>query len=353
MTRGPYLQHAEDGVAVAWNVAYPGGGRVRWQLEDGTSGESVSPQGMATRHEAVIAALRPGARYTYRVYSSVGLLADAGGTSEFAFRAPEPDVLRLVVFGDCGTGSAGQLAVARAIGAEPVLPDLVAIMGDVVYPPADDAGYDLRFFNPYRALLPAIPFYAVPGNHDYEVDAGRPFFDSFTLPRNGPSGLVPESSWWLERAGVLMIAHDTNQTTASLQAHAVPWHSQTARRPARFRLVFHHHTLYSSGPSYSQPPGEALRSLLAPLYTATGVDVVFNGHDHLYERTRPIGGVVYVTTGAGGADLYARHHTHAFTQAFVNDRHSYTYVEIRGRTLQMRQMDADGRVLDTLTLTKP
>jgi hypothetical protein len=126
-----------------------------------------------------------------------------------------------------------------------------------------------------------------------------------------------------------------------------------ARRPASFRFVFQHHVMYSSGPAYQEPTATSLRSLLAPVYTATGVDVVFNGHDHLYERTRPIGGVVYVTTGAGGAELYARRHTNAFTAAFANDRHSYTYVEVRGRTLQLRQTDTEGHTIDAFAITKP
>jgi predicted phosphodiesterase len=250
---------------------------------------------------------------------------------DFSFRGPETDVLRLVVFGDSGLGSPAQYAVAKAIGAQETLPDLVMIVGDVIYPPADDTSYDARFFTPYLALLPSIPFYAVPGNHDYEVQAGKPFFDVFTLPRNGPAGLVTESSYWLERAGVQMIAHDTNLSTATFRAQSVPWHTQVARRPATFRLVFQHHAMYSSGPAYAQPTTDALRALLTPVYTTTGIDVVFNGHDHFYERTRPIGGVVYVTTGAGGAELYQRH-TGPFTVAFVNDRHSF-HVGERGRTL--------------------
>ena len=353
MTRGPYLQHADSGVSVVWYTEAPTEGRVRWYLDDDTTGEAVSSAGVATRHEAVIASLRPGMRYAYRVYSARGLLAAAAGTVDFSFRAPEPDVLRFVVFGDSGLGTPGQLAVASAIGAEAVAPDLAMIVGDVLYPPADDAAYDTRFFAPYGTLLQRFPFYAALGNHDYEVLAGKPFFDVFTLPRNGPSGLAPESSYWLERAGVQMIVHDTNQATATLRAQSVPWHTETTRRPATFRLVFQHHTMYSSGPNYSQSPSAALRTLLAPHYTSTGVDVVFNGHDHLYERTRPIGGVIYVTTGAGGAELYPRHHTHAFTAAFFNDRHSYTWVEVRGRTLLLRQTDAEGLGIDALALTKP
>ena len=352
MTRGPYLQHAETGITVVWYTDVPTEGRVRWLVNEETSGEALSSAGLASRHEAVISPLVPGARYAYQVYSPRGLLAAAGGAIDFSFRAPDPEVLRLVAFGDSGLGSPEQYAVATAIGAETVAPDLALIVGDVIYPPADDASYDPRFFAPYRALLPAIPFYAALGNHDYEVEAGKPYFDVFTLPRNGPSGLVPESSYWLERAGVQMIVHDTSRSPATLLAESVPWHTEVARRPATFRLVFQHHSMYSSGPSYQQYPAGVLRSLLAPVYTATGVDVVFNGHDHLYERTRPIEGVVYVTTGAGGAELYARHHRNSFTAAFVNDRHSYTHVEVRGRTLLLRQTDAEGQEIDALEITK-
>jgi hypothetical protein len=360
-TRGPYLQHAEYGIAVVWYTASPTEGRVRWRVGEETTGEAVSSAGLATRHEAVIAPLAPGARYTYEVRSAQGVLAGAGGAAEFSFLAPTPGVLRFVVFGDSGEGSPGQQAVARAIEAEAVPPDLVLIVGDVNQPPpsgatqapAGEGPYDARFFEPYQRLLPAIPFYAALGNHDYEVENGRAFLDVFTLPRNGPPGLVPESSWWLERAGALMIVHDTNQSPSVLKTESAPWHAAVARRPAAFRLVFQHHPVFGSGPNAALYPSDALRDLLAPLYTTTGIDVVFSGHDHLYERTRPIGGVVYVTTGAGGGALYPRTTDNAFTEAFVNDRHSYTYVEARGRTMLLRQTDTSGRTIDSLTITKP
>jgi 3',5'-cyclic AMP phosphodiesterase CpdA len=353
MTRGPYLQHAEAGVTVVWYTDSPTEGRVQWRVGEDTTGEAVSSAGLSTRHEAVIPSLVPGARYTYQVYSSRGLLAGVGGGAEFSFLVPVPDVLCFVVFGDSGEGSPGQLAVARALEADPEPPDLVLIVGDVNQPPAGDASYDSRFFGPYRTLLPSIPFYAALGNHDYEVERGKALLDVFTLPRNGPPGLVPESSYWLERAGALMIVHDTNQSSATLAAESVPWHVEVARRPAAFRFVFQHHPLFSSGPNGAIQPTGSLRALLAPLYTRTGVDVVFNGHDHLYERTHPIGGVVYVTTGAGGAELYPRTTKNGFTAAFVNDRHGYTHVEVRGRTMQLRQTDTNGETIDALEITKP
>jgi predicted MPP superfamily phosphohydrolase len=351
MTRGPFLQHADDGVSVAWYTDAPGPGRVRFFSDTGESGEVIAPAG-TTRREATLRGLVPGLRYGYRVYSSLGPLVSAGGEAEFSFRAPDQGILRLVVFGDCGSGDAAQLAVAGAIRSEPLLPDLAMIVGDVIYPPFAANSYDAKFFAPYGALLAQLPFYALPGNHDYEFQGGRPFFDVFSLPRNGPAGLAPESSYWLERAGAQLIAHDTNQNAALLRLQSIPWHNALARRPATFRLAFQHHAMYTSGPNFAEPPSPQLRELLAPVYAATGVDIVFNGHDHFYERTRPIDGVIYVTTGAGGAELYPRVATNRFTLAFANDRHGYTYVEVRGRTLLLRQMDTAGQGVDALELTK-
>ena len=351
MVRGPYLQHADDGVAVVFYTDAPGEGRVRFFTEAGDSGEAVAPAG-TRRREATLRGLKSGTTYTYRVYSPAGLLSTPGGEVEFQLRTPDPLDLRLVVFGDCGTASAAQRAVAAAIRSESLLPDIVMILGDVIYPPFNDQSYDTRFFAPYAALLPSVPFYAVLGNHDYEYQAGRPFLEIFNLPRNGPPGLVPETSYALERAGAQLIAHDTNVTAATLLQHALPWHRQLARSPANFRLVFHHQAIYSSGPNSLATATPELRALLAPLYAATGVDVVFSGHDHFYERTRPIDGVVYVTSGAGGADLYPRVATNPWTAALVNDRHGYSYVEVGERTLKLRHMDAAGLQLDSMTMTK-
>jgi hypothetical protein len=352
MTRGPYLQHADDGLAVAWYTDAPGEGRVRFYTEDGESGEAVAPPG-ARRREATLRGLKPGTRYSYRVYSAAGPLSAANGEVEFSLRTPDRDALRFVVFGDCGTGGAAQRAVASAVRNESLLPDMVLILGDVVYPPFDERSYDTKFFAPYAALLPSVPFYALLGNHDYEHQGARPFLEVFSLPRNGPPGLVPETSYLLERAGAQLVVHDTNQGPATLRQQALPWHVQITRTPADFRLVFHHHTLYSSGPNAEAAPLPELRALLAPLYAATGVDVAFGGHEHFYERTRPIDGVVYVTSGAGGADLYQRTATNPWTAALVNDRHGYSHVELGPRTLKLRHMDVEGARLDSVTLAKP
>jgi hypothetical protein len=66
--------------------------------------------------------------------------------------------------------------------------------------------------------------------------------------------------------------------------------------------------------------------------------VVFNGHDHHYERWKPRGGVVYIVTGAGGAVLYPRKRTDPATAVFSGRKFSFTRIDIAKNTLRGRQI---------------
>jgi 3',5'-cyclic AMP phosphodiesterase CpdA len=345
MVRGPYLQWAADaGVTVTWYQDVGVESRVDWRVEGGSWQEAPSTGGASLRYEAVLADLRLAARYDYRVRGGTGgPLPDATGRTEFSFRTPRPDAVKLAFMGDTGSGEPNQRAVATRLATEDPPPDGVMIVGDVVYPHGEDAGYDGQFFAPYRALLSAIPFYAALGNHDCETSGGAPLLAVFTLPRNCPSSLAPESAYWIERAGVLTIVHNTNLPAATLRDVALPWHAAIARRAAVFRLAVLHHPPFSSGPNAKDPPTPTVRALLPPALSASGVDLALSGHEHFYERTRPIDGVVYVVTGNGGYELYPRATVNAFTAAFDNTVYGYTTVEVQGRQLALRHTAADGR----------
>jgi 3',5'-cyclic AMP phosphodiesterase CpdA len=354
-TRGPYLQSASEGsVTVAWYQDVAIESRLEWRIEGGAWQETASTAGASLRYEAVLSGLQPQSRYSYRVRGGAGgPMPDTKGRAEFSFRTPRPDVVKLAFMGDTGSGEPSQHAVAARLGMEDPPPDGVVIVGDVVYPHGEDAGYDGQFFAPYGPLLSAIPFYAVLGNHDCEASGGAPLLAVFTLPRNCPSSLAPERAYWFERAGVLTIVHDTNLPTASLRDVALPWHATIARRSAVFRLAVLHHPPFSSGPNAKDPPTPTIKALFPPALSASGVDLALSGHEHFYERTRPIDGVVYVVTGNGGYELYPRGTVNAFTAAFDNTVHGYTVVEVQGRQLTLRHTAADGRQVDTLVLSKP
>jgi hypothetical protein len=96
------------------------------------------------------------------------------------------------------------------------------------------------------------------------------------------------------------------------------------------------------------------------LYEKHNVDVVFNGHIHVYERTWPIragrvdqkSGVIYVTSGGGGGKLEDFAPTPAFfKQEFRSDYH-FCYVTVHNGTFNLKAVDHEGRLFDQFTLKK-
>ena len=66
-----------------------------------------------------------------------------------------------------------------------------------------------------------------------------------------------------------------------------------------WKIVYFHHPLYSSGGRHGSEVD--LRVTLEPLFVKYGVNVVYSGHDHIYERIKPQKGIYYFVVGLGRA----------------------------------------------------
>jgi 3',5'-cyclic AMP phosphodiesterase CpdA len=140
-----------------------------------------------------------------------------------------------------------------------------------------------------------------------------------------------------------------------------------ASSEAKWKICYHHHPAYSSddddfGNSWKGPTtsGDLRVRNLVKLYEKHNVDVVFNGHIHVYERTWPIRagkvdqkmGVTYVTSGGGGGKLENFAPTPAFfKQEFRSDYH-FCYVTIHKGTFHFKAFDHEGRLFDQFALKK-
>lgn len=354
VTRGPYLQAAQPGsLSVAWYTDLATEGLLQWRAEGGAWRDARDPAGPALRHEVTLAAPGPGQAYEYRLFDGAGRLLVSGTSDWFGFQVPA-DGLRMAVFGDCGTGDSDQYAVARALARRFGAADSALVVGDVVYPRGAEGDYDAKFFAPYASLLARTVFFAALGNHDFETASGAPYLGVFSLPRNGPPGLVPETAYSFDRGGAHFVVHDSNLPAAQLMQQAGPWHVQDLRASsARFRVAALHHSPWSSAENSVTAEVTALREALTPFFARTGVDLVLAGHDHTYERTRPLDGVVYVTSGAGGYQLYPRRVVRGETAVFYNARHGFSALTVSGPVLQLEQTDVEDCRVDTLQLYKP
>ena len=196
---------------------------------------------------------------------------------------------------DSGSGDANQRAVGLAMAAQrqrtPI--DLVLLGGDNIYNDGDIRLVDRAFQQPYRELIAAgVPFHAVLGNHDIRTGngAGQLAYTPFGM----------KGRWYnLRRGPVEFFLIDTN--TNALWQQQLPWLRRAlAASTAPWRVVVGHHPIRSSG-FYGDDPAAIAR--LAPLFRRHGVKLYINGHEHNYERSRPIDGTTYLVVGNGGASL--------------------------------------------------
>ncbi|MCM3900239.1 MAG: metallophosphoesterase, partial [Pyrinomonadaceae bacterium] len=74
--------------------------------------------------------------------------------------------------------------------------------------------------------------------------------------------------------------------------------NELAKDKSEWKITFHHHPPYSSGGKHGSD--SALRKVVEPIFVKYGVNAVFTGHDHFYERIRPQKGIYYFVSGAGG-----------------------------------------------------
>jgi acid phosphatase len=109
----------------------------------------------------------------------------------------------------------------------------------------------------------------------------------------------------------------------------------------KFVAVLFHHPIISSGP---YPDEKNLAKRLLPLLEKHRVDIVFVGHEHVYERSCK-NGITHVTTGGGGAPLHLKLRHNPYGQAFASVHH-FCVLRAAGQTLEVRVYDTEMAVID-------
>jgi predicted phosphodiesterase len=263
------------------------------------------------------------------------------GLGEFHFPLKSASV-RFAVIGDMGTGDRPQYEVARQmVEARRWFPfDFVLMLGDNLYGGGRARDYERRFQAPYWPLLEAgVEFYAALGNHD---DPSERFYRFFNM--NG------DSYYTFQKGNVRFFVLDSNY----MDPKQLAWLETQLRDVAvsDWKICCVHQPLYSSGRSHGS--SEELRKYLEPLFIKYGVDVVFAGHEHVYERIRPQHGIYYFTEGASGSlrrgDL--RKKSAITAKGFDADR-SFMLVEIAGDEMYFQTISRTGGTVDSGSLSRP
>jgi 3',5'-cyclic AMP phosphodiesterase CpdA len=121
----------------------------------------------------------------------------------------------------------------------------------------------------------------------------------------------------------------------------------TALQEARedWKICYFHHPLYSNANRHGSSVD--LRVLLEPIFIKRGVNVVFSGHDHVYERVKPQNGSYYFVSGSAGQLRRGNMSPAPETAAYFDQDQSFMLVEIAGTSLYFQVISRTGKSVDS------
>jgi Calcineurin-like phosphoesterase len=252
----------------------------------------------------------------------------------------QPDSLKFAIIGDSGTGSSSQYKVAETlIASRAKFPyEFVLMMGDNLYSGSGPKDYKKKFEEPYKALLDSgLKFYAALGNHDNTDERN---YKPFNMGGQRYYTFKPKE-------GVRIFALDSNY----MDRPQLEWLEKELKASGSdWKICFFHHPLYSSGGTHGSD--FQLRAQLEPLFLRHGVDAVFAGHEHFYERIKPQKGIYYFTSG-GAAKLRDGDikKTDLTAKAFDSGYH-FMLIELTKDTMYFQAITDQGKVVDSGALVR-
>jgi hypothetical protein len=250
----------------------------------------------------------------------------------------KPNSVRFAVMGDMGTGQKPQFELAGKLleYRQKFTFEFVIMLGDNLYD--DDGGgdalggYASRFELPYKALLDAgVLFYAALGNHDKPNER---FYKPFNM--NG------QQYYTYKKGNVRFFVLDSN----SMDPRQLAWlEKELQNSGSDWKICYFHHPLYSSAAFHGS--STELRRVLEPLLVKYGVQAIFAGHDHVYERVIPQKGIQYFTEGASGSLRKGNLRKKGMTAAGYDQDRSFMLVEVAGDELSFQTISRTGQTVDS------
>jgi hypothetical protein len=328
------------------------------------------------QHRVTFEGLKPGTSYWYRV--GAGDSWSEWSTFRTASEGPRP--FQFIYLGDAQNSlrSLWSRTVQQAFLAAPEARFMVHA-GDLVAEGWDDALWG-EWVQGQGFIAGRMPSLAAPGNHDEHVQPGstvklstvNPLWHAqFSLPQNGPAD-TPElknEAWFLDYQGARFISLDANpwanedfdaEAKDRIAARQLQWLEGVLRNnPNRWTIVLQHQPLYSVGKDRDYPE---LRAALLPLFDKYHVDLVLQGHDHIYGRSRKLvggkivgndrPGTVYAIS-VSGPKAYELNPTNVALQA-VTRLHTQMYqvISVAKERLQFKAYSIIGERVDSFELRK-
>ena len=288
--------------------------------------------------------------YLYRVGTS------GNWSAWYEFKTCATDqTIQFIYLGDTQrswTGSWPRVLQA-AINAMP-FPDFILHAGDIVQNPDDDAEWS-AFSKTASPVHSRIPLITVPGNHEYVKDENgkksgitRQWSRHFSFPANGLEDLT-DRNYFIDYSNLKIILMDSN---TKLKEQGDWLDSLLEQNTTRWVIVIFHHPVYSAAKDRFN---EGVQKWWLPVLEKHNVDLVLQGHDHIYSRKKSVNesataGPVYITS-VSGEKMYPPGDQDKF-DVLIADTQCYQTIEIENDKLEYRAFSADGKQIDQFTIEK-
>jgi len=339
--RGPYLScPSQTSMVVSWQTDSKAPSKVCWGLTASYT-DSVTMKDKVKIHHVEMNNLKASTEYHNKIVSSNAASKDY--TFKTAPTKKEP--YRFIVYGDTRTNEKMHQTVVNQLVANKA--DLFLHVGDLVERGYKDSLWTI-YFDITKELGALAPIMYAPGNHE-DLDQTSNYYDYFHMFQNNPENT--EAYYSFDYGSSHIISLNTNEDVIRFDPGSpqYTWLENDliqAQGKHDFIFVFFHHPPYNSD-KYKKN----VRKYLSPLFSKYGVDVVFSGDAHVYERTEAIDNVVYITTGGGGAPLGSKKKENDWSENFANINH-YMDVEINGLVADFTMMKYDGTIGDFFSIDK-
>jgi len=333
--KGPYLFYHAGALMVRIETKGDETPILEWRVDGRTHRETMAA--VSGGWQGAIPRSATAQKLAYRV------MLGEGGTDwiQYLAQRTRPQAFRFIVYGDNREGWKTGSAIHRQIQERMIeaQPAFVVHTGDIVYDGNKERMWD-DLFQKGRSFFQALPFYPVMGNHDR---SGRNrFADLWPLGAKGATYYAMEQGG----AGFLMIDTTIRFNPGSPQYRFIQetlsrWQAQGVS-PV---FAFFHNPPFNGG---KHGDNANVKKSLVPLFEEHGVDIVFGGHDHNYQRIGPINGVLYIITGGGGGPLYdVRPHPELKDYKV---QHHYVLVEVNGKRVRGQVRNLQNAVEDSFEI---
>lgn len=317
LSRGPYLQSlTNNSIKIMWRTSDSANSVVRYGNAPSALTNVITDNARVKNHIMKISGLNAKTRYYYSVGHDTTVLAGGNEQHHFTTAINPGDSttgFKFWVTGDFGGGNNEQIKVRRWFEnyLQANVVDSWLWLGDNTYTTGTDAEYTRNVFSTdygYDSIFRFLPFYPIPGNHDYGSVNGTddanthrgPYFDMVEVFKNGEMGGVPstmETYYSYDYGNTHFLALNSEMYRILAFWDVLPTAIQfknwlindLKNSDKKFKVAYWHQPPYSKGSHDSDDFWEvfmiAMREKVVPILEQYGVDLVLCGHSHVYERS--------------------------------------------------------------------